>query len=134
MAMDRNEKLVRDMFANLFTAASDYFNETSEFYIWGPGHPPAVGTEAMKKGFQAVIAPLSDINFEFHEFASIGDIVFSRRTDSFTVAGHRVEVGVVGYGVIGSDRKFSKWVDFFDLMPFDQFHLSPNVAGGVRKL
>jgi len=132
--MDRNEKLVRDMFANLFTAAHDYFNADSKFYIWGPGHLPAVGPEAMKKGFEEVIAPLTDINFEFHEFASNGNVVFSRRTDSFHVDGHRLEAGVVGYGVIGDDGKFITWVDYFDVMPFAHFRLAPSEPGGITKL
>jgi limonene-1,2-epoxide hydrolase len=132
--MQDKEQLVRDMFANLFSAPEKYFGPESKFYIWGPGHPPAVGPEAMKAGMAAIIAPLSDISFEFGTFATTGNKVFSERTDSFTVAGHRVTVPVVGVGEIGPDNRFIAWIDYFDVMPFAKFNLSPKEAGGVRKL
>jgi limonene-1,2-epoxide hydrolase len=132
--MNDKEQLVRDMFANLFAAPEKYFNPTSKFYIWGPGHPPAVGPEAMKKEMSELIVPLSDIKFDFVSFASVGNKVFSDRIDSFTVDGHRVTVGVVGVGEIGPDNRFVTWVDYFDVMPFARFKLSPTEAGGVKKL
>jgi limonene-1,2-epoxide hydrolase len=132
--MTENEQLVRDMFANLFAAPEKYFGPKSTFYIWGPGHPPAVGPEAMKKSMSEVIAPLTDIKFDFVSFASVGNKVFSDRVDSFTVAGHRVTVPVVGVGEIGPDKRFISWVDYFDLMPFAKFKLCSPEAGGVVKL
>ena len=132
--MTDQEQLVRDMFANLFAAPEKYFGPESKFYIWGPGHPPAVGPDAMKKGMAEVIAPLTDIKFDFVSFASVGNKVFSDRVDSFTVAGHRVTVPVVGVGVIGADKKFVSWTDYFDLMPFAKFKLCSAEAGGVVKL
>jgi len=94
--MNDKEQLVRDMFANLFAVPEKYFGPQSKFYIWGPGHPPAVGPDAMKKGMADVIASLTDIKFDFVSFASVGNKVFSDRLDSFTVAGHRVRCRSVG--------------------------------------
>jgi limonene-1,2-epoxide hydrolase len=132
--MDRSETLVREMFANLFSAPQDYFNPDSKFYVWGPGHPPAVGPEAMKKVFEEIVAAVTDINFEFHEFASAGNIVFSRRTDSFKAGDYRVAAGVIGYGEIGADGKFVKWIDYFDVAPFSKLGLAPNEPGGITRL
>jgi limonene-1,2-epoxide hydrolase len=132
--MTDKEQLVRDMFANLFAAPEKYFGPQSKFYIWGPGHPPAVGPDAMKKDMGAVIAALSDIKFEFISFASVGNKVFSDRIDSFTVEGHRVTVPVVGVGEIDADNRFICWTDYFDLMPFAKFKLCSAEAGGVVKL
>lgn len=132
--MDDKEKLCRDAFTNLFDAPQDYFADDAKFYIWGPGHPPAVGPEGMKAGMAAVIAPLSDITFEWISFASQGNKVFSERTDSFTIDGHRVTVGVAGVGEIGADGKFVSWIDYFDLRPFAMFNLAPDDVGGVKQL
>lgn len=128
------EKLVRDMFANLFNAPEKYFGPQSTFSVWGPGHAPAVGPEAMKNAMADIIAPLKDINFEFGPFGFAGNKVYSERTDSFTVDGHRVTLPVIGVGEIGSDGRFLSWIDYFDLMPFAKFKLCPAEAGGVRKL
>jgi limonene-1,2-epoxide hydrolase len=132
--MTDKEQLVRDMFANLFAAPEKYFGPQSKFYVWGPGHPPAVGPEAMKREMAAIIAPLTDIKFDFVSFASVGNKVFSDRIDSFTVQGHRVTVPVVGVGEIGADNRFTSWTDYFDLMPFARFNLCSAEAGGVVKL
>jgi limonene-1,2-epoxide hydrolase len=132
--MNDKEQLVRDMFANLFVAPEKYFGPQSKFYIWGPGHPPAIGPDGMKKGMADVIAPLTDIKFDFVSFASVGNKVFSDRVDSFTVEGHRVTVPVVGVGEIGPDNRFISWIDYFDLMPFAKFKLCSQEAGGVVKL
>jgi limonene-1,2-epoxide hydrolase len=128
------ERLVRDTFANLFTAPERFFDPEVKFYAWGPGHPPVIGHEAMKNVIAEIIAPLSDIEFEFLSFASTGNKIFSDRIDRFTVAGHRVTLPVVGVGVLGPDGKFLSWMDYFDLMPFRQFNQGPSQAGGVRKL
>jgi limonene-1,2-epoxide hydrolase len=127
------ERLVRDMFANLFTAPERYFGPQAEFFPWGPGHPPVIGPEEMKKAITEIITPLSDIEFEFISFASTGNKVFADRIDRFTVSGHRVTLPVVGVGVLGSDGKFLSWMDYFDLMPFRRFNLGPSRVGGVRE-
>jgi len=127
------EQLVRTMMAEIFVRLDQFFNEDSEFYMWGPAYPPLIGPAEMLRGFTDLAARLTDVSIDFLDFAEQGDLVFVERTDHFTIDGqHRIFLPVVGKGKVGADGKFIYWRDFFDLEPLSKADLHPDGVG-VRK-
>ncbi|HTO32301.1 MAG TPA: limonene-1,2-epoxide hydrolase family protein [Pararhizobium sp.] len=128
------EQLVRNMFDELFVTPEKFFNEDSEFFMWGPAYPPLVGPQAMLQGFTDLAARLTDVSIDYLDFAEKGDIVFVERTDHFTIDGkHKIDLPVVGKGKVGADGKFIYWRDFWDVELLTKANLHPDGAGVLKQ-
>ena len=127
------EQLVRAMMAELFVSPEKFFNEDSEFFMWGPAYPPLVGPSEMLRGFTDLAARLTDVSIDYLDFAEQDDIVFVERIDHFTIDGqHKIDLPVVGKGKVGSDGKFVYWRDFWDVEVLVNANLRADGAGVLK--
>ncbi|MFQ5667521.1 MAG: limonene-1,2-epoxide hydrolase family protein [Candidatus Binatia bacterium] len=75
---------------------------------------PLHGIDAIRQTLDTFMGPAEEIEFEMLGLASAGDLVFTERTDRFTMMGKTVVLPVAGvFEVRGG--KIVAWRDYFDM-------------------
>jgi len=130
--VDKYDALVRDLFKAFEVITADdidpvlaFFGPDSEFFEWGPNHPPLVGLDAMRKAFSELYTRVSGPSVNIKSVGSVGNTVYVERVDSFLFDGeHQVSLPIAGVGEVAEDGKtFTSWRDYFDPTPLYQLNM-----------
>lgn len=90
---------------------------------------PLHGTAAIRKGIEGFCGMSEEIEWVVHQVAeNEAGVVLTERTDRFKIAGHWVEVPVMGSFEV-HDGAIIAWRDYFDLQQF-QSQVPKAGAGG----
>lgn len=82
--------------------------------------PPLNGTAAIKEFLVGFLANVTSAEFTIHHLLADGGIVFTERTDAFTLAGKHGAFPVCGVFEIADD-KIKAWRDYFDMAQVTSF-------------
>ena len=85
---------------------------------------PAIGKEAFIDFIQDMGA-IQDMTLTIRNIAANGNVVFTERSDSWTMNGVKVVEPFVGVFEIDEDGKISRWNDYFDLRSWEQSNQHP---------
>ena len=116
MSLERNKALARRLYEEVFGAGNlDTADEilAPDFVNHGPGVPPVVGTDGIKRQAVLLRTAIPDLRSTLREQLAEGDLVASRRTGSGT---HRGPLLLPSGAVAPTDRAIS-----FDEIRIDRF-------------
>jgi len=120
--MDAAESLVRefcDAWAKLDPdLITGYFAQDGVYH--NMPLPPLNGHAAIKEFLVGFLANLTTAEFTIHHLVSDGTVVFTERTDAFTLAGKHGAFPVCGVFEI-RDGKIKAWRDYFDMAQVTSF-------------
>lgn len=94
----------------------DFFTEDAEYH--NIPLPKATGKAAIRKTIEGLLKGTTWVEFKVLHSASIGNVVFNERVDSFEVKGKRMSLPVAGVFETTSDGRIKAWRDYFDMKMF----------------
>lgn len=85
---------------------------------------PAIGKEQMID-FCKDMGQIADMTLKIKNIAANGNVVFTERSDSWTMNGVKVVEPFVGVFEVNSEGKISRWCDYFDLRSWELSNQHP---------